>query len=70
MEFSLPLIFVSLIFSCVGFLYFRIGKSQIKYNMLFCGMALMGYSYFVSDLIMSIAIGVALTALPFLLKWW
>ena len=70
MNIDLPLIGVSLFFSAIGFLYFRAGKSQTKFNLLFCGMALMGYSYFLDDVVKSIVIGLGLTALPFLLKWW
>ena len=69
-DFNGPLILVSLVFSSIGFVYFRAGKKQIKYNLLFCGMALMGYSYFVGDVMVSIAIGVGLTAMPFVLRWW
>lgn len=70
MGFSLPEIIVSFLFSAVGFIYFRIGKNRVQYNLLFCGMALMGYSYFVPNVTVSIGLGVGLTVLPFLLKWW
>lgn len=70
MSFTLPEIITSFLFSSIGFMYFRIGKTRVNYNLLFCGMVLMGYSYFVPDLSASIGVGVGLTALPFLLKWW
>ena len=56
------------IFSIIGLGYFTYGKKSRQLLMLICGIALMGYSYFVDDLVYIILIGVGLIALPFILS--
>ena len=56
------------IFSIIGLGYLTYGKKSRQLLMLICGIALMGYSYFVGDLVYIIFIGVGLSALPFILS--
>jgi len=39
-------------------------------NLLFCGMALMIYPYFVDRMVVTIVIGAALSGMPFFFRWW
>ncbi|MEJ2729844.1 MAG: hypothetical protein P8185_15300 [Deltaproteobacteria bacterium] len=56
-----------LIFSIIGLGYFAYGKKSQQFLMLICGIALMGYSYFVNSTGYIILIGGALSALPFII---
>ena len=60
-------IIAMVIFSIVGLGYFTYGKKSRQFLMLICGIALMGYSYFVDGTGYIILIGVGLSALPFIL---
>ena len=51
-----------------GLGYFVYGKKQSRIVFMLTGIALMGYSYFFSTIIMLIIIGVILLVLPFVLK--
>ena len=55
------------IFSIVGMGYLTYGKKSQQIPMAVCGIALMGYSYFVDGTVYIILIGVGLCALPFIL---
>jgi hypothetical protein len=55
------------IFSIIGLGYFTYGKKSKQFLMLICGVALMGYSYFVDGILYIIGIGVGLSMLPFIL---
>jgi hypothetical protein len=59
-------IIAMLIFSIIGLGYFAYGKKSQQFLMLICGIALMGYSYFVNGTGYIILIGVGLSALPFI----
>ena len=39
-------------------------------NILFCGMILMIYPYFVDKMVVAILIGAALSSMPFFFRWW
>lgn len=56
------------LFSSLGFAFFVYGKKQRKAMPLVCGMALMGYPYFVSNLVLLASIGVALAAIPYFVR--
>ena len=58
-------IIAMIIFSVIGLGYFSYGKKSQQFLMLICGIALMGYSYFVDGTGYIILIGVGLSALPF-----
>ena len=60
-------IIAMVIFSIVGMGYFVYGKKSQQLLILICGIALMGYSYFVDGTVYIILIGVGLGALPFIL---
>lgn len=59
----------SLIFSSIGMGYFIYGKKQKKLVPLLCGIGLMGYTYFVSSLVLLLALGVVLLAIPYFVKY-
>lgn len=54
-------------FSIVGLGYLMYGKNSQQLLMVVCGIGLMGYSYFIDGTIYIILIGLALSALPFVL---
>ncbi len=58
----------SLLFSSVGLGFFLYGKKQQALVPLFSGLALMVYPYFVSSVILLVAIGVGLTVLPYFVR--
>jgi predicted phage tail protein len=60
-------IIAMVIFSVIGIGYFTYGKKSHQLLMVICGIALMGYSYFVSGTIYIVLIGAGICALPFLL---
>lgn len=59
-------IIAMIIFSIVGLGYFSYGKKSQQLLMLICGIALMGYSYFVDGTGYIILIGIGLSVLPFI----
>ncbi|HAN05989.1 MAG TPA: hypothetical protein DCW72_08140 [Elusimicrobia bacterium] len=58
----------SLIFSMVGFVYFRQGRAAGDTVRLVCGIALMAYPYFVPGTLLVVLVGALLTAAPFILE--
>jgi len=56
------LIFLSLITGGAGFVLFIYGKKQARTPQLIAGLALMAYPYFVSTVMMTIAVAVAIVA--------
>ena len=60
-------IIAMVIFSIIGMGYLTYGKKSQQILMVIAGIALMGYSYFVGGTVYIILIGVALSALPFIL---
>jgi len=57
-----------MLFGALGIGFFIYGKKQRVAIPLIAGMALMVFPYFVSNVYLLVIIGVALTALPFLLR--
>ena len=57
-----------LLFGSIGLGFFLYGKKQQAVVPLFCGLALMVFPYFVSNTILLVAIGFALTALPYFVR--
>ena len=66
--FSMWGILASLLFSGIGFFYFKRGKDTADMPMMVGGIALLVYPYFVSDTLYIVVIGLALTALPWALR--
>ena len=69
--FSTTNIIIGIITGAFGLAYFVYGKKQEEYVFLIAGLALMIYPYLFSNLALLIVIGLALVALPFLVrqKW-
>ncbi len=57
-----------LLFSSIGLGLFLYGRKQGAAVPLVCGLALIIYPYFVSNAYLLVGIGVALTALPYILR--
>jgi hypothetical protein len=55
----------SLLLSSIGLGFFIYGKKQKVVVPLFCGLGLMIFPYFVSNTILLVAIGAALSVLPY-----
>ena len=57
-----------LLFGSIGLGFFIYGKNQKAVVPLVCGLALMGFTYFVSNTLLLVAIGIALMAVPYFLR--
>jgi predicted membrane protein len=57
-----------LLFSSIGLGFFLYGKKQRAAVPLVCGLVLMIYPYFISNLVVLVAIGVVLAAIPYFFK--
>ncbi len=57
-----------LLFGCVGLGYFVYGKKQAAIMPLICGIGLMVFPYFVSNLYLLVIIGVVLAVLPYFVR--
>jgi len=55
-------------FGIVGMSYSMYGKKSDKDMFLYSGVGLMAYTYFVTGMTQTLAIGVVLTAIPFIIK--
>jgi hypothetical protein len=66
--FSSTNIFIGIVTGAFGLAYFIYGKKRTELLFLVSGIALMVYPYMVSNVILSILIGLALLALPFLMR--
>ena len=62
---STSLLLWGLLFGSVGFGYFLYGKKQSAVVPLLCGIALMIFPYFVSNVLILVVVGLALAALPY-----
>lgn len=60
-------IIAMLFFSVIGIGFFSYGKKSQQLLMVVCGIALMGYPYFIDGTVLIVLIGVGLSALPFVL---
>jgi len=57
-----------LLFGSIGLGYFIYGKKQKAVVPLVCGLALMLFPYFVSNLMLLVGIGALLAAIPYFLR--
>ena len=57
-----------LIFSCIGLGFFMYGRKQRAVVPLVCGLVLMIYPYFISNLLWLVVTGIVLTAIPYFLR--
>ena len=58
----------SLVFGSIGLGFFLYGKKQRAVVPLVCGLALMLFPYFVSNMYVLVSIGIGLTAVPRFVK--
>ena len=61
-------LFWEMVFGAFGLGFFVYGKKQRKGVPLACGVALMGFPYFVSNTLLLLAIGVVLMAIPYFVR--
>jgi hypothetical protein len=57
-----------LLFGSIGLGYFIYGKKQRAVVPLICGLVLMAFPYFVTNLVLLVGIGVVLCAIPYFLR--
>lgn len=58
-----------MLFGAIGVGFFIYGKRQAMIMPLVCGIALIVYPWFVSGALLTLVIGLALVALPFVLRF-
>lgn len=58
----------AVLFGSIGFGYFLYGKKQKVVTPLVCGIALMVFPYFISNVVLLVVVGAALVAIPYFLK--
>ena len=56
------------LFSSIGVGYFIYGKKQQSWIPLACGIVLMAYVYFISNVYLIVAVGVVIAAVPYFLR--
>ena len=56
------------IFGAIGLAYFVFGKKQQRFVPLFCGIGLMAFPYFVSNTVLLVIIGLALSVIPYFFR--
>lgn len=61
-------LFWGMIFGSIGLGFFVYGKKQQAIVPLLCGLALMIFPYFVSNVIVLVVVGVALMAIPYFVR--
>lgn len=59
---------LSLIFGAIGTGFFIYGKKQQAFVPLLCGLALMIFPYFVSNVFVIVIVGVVLMAIPYFVR--
>jgi hypothetical protein len=57
------------LFGAIGFAYFLYGRKQHRTPPLICGLALMGFPYFVDNTIALAAIGLTLCVAPYFFRY-
>lgn len=66
---STATIFWGLLFGAVGFAYFMYGRKQKMIVPLVCGLTLMLFPYFVSNVLWLVGIGAGVSALPYFYRY-
>ena len=56
-------------FGAVGLAYFIYGKKQQRFITLFCGIGLMAFPYFISNTILLVVVGLALSVVPYFFRF-
>lgn len=58
----------SLLFSGIGYYYFKRGRDQNDTTRIYCGLAMLAYPYFVTNALYIVLIGAALMAVPSIME--
>ncbi len=58
----------AVIFGAIGLAYFVFGKRQQRFVPLFCGIGLMAFPYFVSNTVLLVIVGLALSVIPYFFR--
>ena len=61
-------LFLCILYSCIGYGFYRYGKRQQRLIVLVCGIALMLIPYFIATVFQLILVGAVLTVLPFFFR--
>ncbi len=61
--------FMTMIWGAIGTGYFIFGKKQSRFTFLLCGVGLMVFPFFVSDFMVSMILGLAMTLAPFKIEF-
>ena len=61
-------IIIGVFTGAIGMGYFIYGKKQARFVFMLCGVGLMGYTYFIPNMIISVVVGLLLAAIPFLVN--
>ncbi len=62
-------LFWGMLFGAIGLAFFVYGRRQRMIVPFFCGFALIVFPYFVSSTILMVAIGAALVAIPYFIRY-
>ena len=62
-------LYMTMIWGAIGAGYFIFGKKQSRFTFLLCGVGLMAFPFFVSDLTFSIILGLGMTLAPFKIEF-
>ena len=65
---DINILILGCIFSCIGLGFFTYGKKQKSVVPLSCGIALMLFPYFISDVKFMILIGIILIFIPYFVR--
>ncbi len=61
--------FMTMIWGAIGTGYFIFGKKQSRFTFLICGVGLMVFPFFVSDFMLSMILGLAMSLAPFKIEF-
>jgi len=64
-----PLLIWGFLFSVIGLAFFMYGKKQKALVPLSCGLILMIFPYFVSNVVLMVVLGAVLTVLPYFIRF-
>ena len=56
------------VFASVGLAYFVYGKKQRHFVPLLCGIGLMAFPYFISNAVLLVVVGLALSVVPYFFR--
>jgi hypothetical protein len=59
---------LGVVFGAIGLAYFAFGKKQQRFVPLFCGIGLMAFPYFMSNTVLLVVVGLALSVIPYFIR--